>query len=334
MAKAQMPATSDAARTAEDVARFSLPRWLQLFMASTFGEFVLYDVFISGLIGIAVWAVDKSTAGITAFLLSAIFFLIIKLYSEMVKMHHEFDASLHLEDEAIQHVRADILRIIDVNHALWSDSEFLRYDAQILKAYSTLLSSNDAWFLDRARFVLKDCSQELTRLSSGEIYHGINSDFYGILRQQLLDTKASAFLTSDVRSDFSWSGGAGKEYRMLNMKRAAESIDITRVFIVDNLNEIAGDVRALIDEQLTAKMNVRIALASDLGRDALYDMGIYDERYVSYFDLAPTSSHEIREHRTLNTPEALQRASGIRNRLYQNSEDASVLLARMDPKPD
>lgn len=315
----------DAQEVVPTTAHSPLPRWLQLFMASTFGEFVLYDVVLSAIIGLAVWAADRSEAGIAAFFLSAIFFLIIKLYSEMVKMHREFDASLHHEDETIQQVSIDILRIIDVNHALLTDSEFFKYGTEILKSYSTLLKGKDPWFVTRARVVLKDCSQDLARLKGGEIYHGRQSDFYVILQQQLLATERSAFFTSDVKADFSWSGGAGKAYRTLNVQRAAEGIEITRVFIVDSYAELIGDVLKLIEEQLAAKIKVRVALASQLGRDALYDMGIYDEHYVSYFDLTP-NTHEIRAHRTLNTQEALEQAIEIRSRLYHNSEDAEAII--------
>jgi len=319
------------AATAPAVQQRSLSRWLAVLIASSFGEFVVFDVVISLVVGLVVWFADRSEIGILAFFLSLIFLLIIKLYGEIVKMHHDYEASLHQEYEKIQGVRTDVLKIIDVDHALLSDPVFSKYVSEILKNYSTLLKDNDPWFLDRAKVVLKECSQEMTRLKSGEIYHGQYSNllpnFYAILQQQLSATKKSAFFTSDVKTDFSWSGNEGKPYRALNIQCAKSDIQITRIFIVNDLAVVKQkDVLALINEQLDAGIHIRIALSSRLGRDSLYDMGIYDERYVSYFDLTP-DTHEIRAHRTLNTPEALEQAIEIRERLIRNSDEAHAVLA-------
>jgi len=317
--------TNESISTKSDEPHSPLPRWLQLFMASTFGEFILYDVFISTVVGAAVWFADRSEVGLVVFFLSMLVFLIVKLYSEMVRMHQELDRSLHQEDEAIKRVDTDILRIIDVNHALLRDGDFFKYGTEMLKSYSLLLNNKDGWFVDRARVVLKECSQELFRLKSGEIYHGRYSNFYGILQQQLAATKASAFFTSDVKADFAWLDSVGEPYRTLNIQCAKAGVKITRVFIVDDLADITAKVRDLIKEQVDAGISVRIAISAKLGRDSLYDMGIYDERYVSYFDLTP-NTHEIRAHHTYNTSEALEQALEIRERLFQHSDDVGAVL--------
>jgi hypothetical protein len=86
-------------------------------------------------------------------------------------------------------------------------------------------------------------------------------------------------------------------------------------------------VRSLIEEQLAAGIYVKIALSSKLNDDEKRDMGIYDEFYVSQFDLTP-QGHKIRHHWTTNTPEEQTKACEIWQRLLNNSEDARSVLDR------
>lgn len=303
-------------------ARPPLSRLLQRFTRLSFSEFILFDLSLSALLGYVVWRVDQKEEGLgfLAFLLSVIIGLIIKLHGEMVKM-------LRDENETMKLI-TNVLELNNVDREILGANGASQYVTNILQGYATLLKHGDAWFLEHARLVFEQCSQDINRLVRGQIYHDAKPfNFYAILQEQLVATKHKAFFTSDVKTDFSWSDKEGKRYRELNVQRAKEGIGITRVFIVEHLSNITGEVRSLIEEQLAADIHVKIALASKLNDDEKRDMGIYDDLYVSQFDLTP-QGHKIRHHWTTNTPEERTKAFAIRDRLLDKSEDARGVLDR------
>ncbi|HEY6140655.1 MAG TPA: hypothetical protein VI670_23120 [Thermoanaerobaculia bacterium] len=313
-------AETTAATTTPAAARSLLSRLGQRYTAWTYNEFILIDLFVSTVLGVAIWLTDRHEAGIITFFLALIVGLIVKLHSEMVKM-------LRDENETMKLI-TNVLELKNVDREILGAHGSSQYVTNILQGYATLLKHGDAWFLEHARFVFDQCSQDINRLVRGQIYHDAKPfNFYAILQDQLLATKHNAFFTSDVKTDFSWSDKEGKRYRELNVKRAKEGIVITRVFIVEHLSNITSEVRSLIEEQLVAGIHVKIVLASKLNDEEKRDMGIYDEIYVSQFDLTP-QGHKIRHHWTTNTPEERTKAFEIRDRLLDKSEDARSVLDR------
>lgn len=278
-----------------------------------FLKFVLFDVLAAIVVGVVAGVITGEP--ISSFLISlvvAVILLVVELRFQLGQAKETFAAALGMQREALE------------------DPVLMQSLNQIMEGFSTVAASGDKYYKDMAQDTIAKCAADVAKLREGFTEIPID-DMMTQITRRLRETQQTVFATVLGRIGEFWFTGAGKEYLQENTNAVQRGVKVTRVFIVENMEELTPEVHDLIRAQAEAGFDVKIAFAHDLTHDVLYDMALFDEKYAWYLDLIP-GTREARGAKVYRDPGELRKAKTIRDRILRECMTAKEFFERI-PKP-
>jgi hypothetical protein len=165
-----------------------------------------------------------------------------------------------------------VLETLGLNSDLYADKWAKDRLVDMIQSWKLILSSNyHPLLLQIARLRTQDARDQLVAIASGEVMTDATEN--RLLAVAVEEAKVSVKASSMVSLDF-WNSPAGKKYLDVNYEAVKRGVNVTRVFIIDNLSpetetlmkDMAGNgVNVLIvnKEQVPGELRVAFVISDD-----------------------------------------------------------------------
>jgi hypothetical protein len=199
---------------------------------------------------------------------------------------------------------------------------------RIYDNYNKIILSNDDIFIKQADKILHNFENNIEFLANNQI-NLEKDDIVPFIINILPKVKSSIFATSFVKKVNFWSSSPASKVLDENYKAVKRGVKITRILIVEHLEEITHEVRQYITEHTENKIDIKIVFTNQLSSDLVYDMGIYDDKYVLYVDLMPKSK-EMRNAKFHCNESEIRNAQDRQQRLLYEAHEVSEILKKLE----
>lgn len=284
---------------------------------SEFLKFFLFDVLLATIVGFVSWLVTRDQiSSLVISLVTGAILLLVELRFQLVKTKDDLVESMGLQRAGLEDptLRGALRRLVT--------------------AYQGANARGDPKLSHHARALLSDVTNDMAQLQEGvlEIPQGAMYEWsLSLMRESRQSVQAHALVEAH---DF-WLRGAGKQYVEENLTAARRGVKMSRVFTLDSTDELRPENLSLIQAQMEAGIEVRVAFTKSLARELLVDYAIFDEKYVMYWNLVP-GTKEVRSGRLVATETEVRRARALHERVMNEAEPAATFLARLGlnlPRP-
>jgi hypothetical protein len=129
--------------------------------------------------------------------------------------------------------------------------------------------------------------------------------------------RSEYFAIALARLNSFWFRGVGQLYQRESILTSQRGISCTRVFVLDDRSTVLDSAFSeLIDKQAAAGIITLIAYASELERDLIVDLGLFDNELVVYY-MYPAQDDVIAGSVFTTTEAELLKARQLRDRILQ-----------------
>lgn len=275
-----------------------------------FLKFFLFDVLLATIVGFVSWLVTRDhISSLVISLVTGAILLLVELRFQLVKTKDDLVESMGLQRAGLEDptLRSALRRLVT--------------------AYQGANARGDPKLSHHARALLADVTNDMAQLQEGvlEIPQGSMYEWsLALMREAQHGVQAHALVEAH---DF-WLRGAGKQYVEENLTAARRGVKLSRVFTLDSTDELRPENLGLIQAQLEAGIEVRVAFTKSLARELLVDYAIFDDKYVMYWNLVP-GTKEVRSGRLVATETEVRRARALHERVMNEAEPAAAFIARL-----
>jgi hypothetical protein len=192
----------------------------------------------------------------------------------------ELRAAILTSSRALVHAIVQLDPSIQLSQHLARDDFLANSVNELVDRYRSVLP--DPHLQQAARAALKECSSKLYQLEGGTLSIDIEQGT-SYLAERLRDPDVETVLA--VSKGPIWSDEEGKAYNQVNIRRAREGVNITRIFIEDDPRSISPDTFQAMCEQYAAKINVSVANGRGLPDDLKTGLAIFNGEVVASLDV-------------------------------------------------
>ncbi|MBK8810459.1 MAG: hypothetical protein IPN69_06945 [Acidobacteria bacterium] len=255
--------------------------------------------------------------------------------------HREIASQLSKLEESVEDLSEKSERHNRLNQSLSFleqgivDDRFLQVTSDISGAYKNIqvLKTQHPDCLDffewKERKIFDATIPKLDELSAKHIV--IDDEYYELIANKQFLTRLPKINVRAIsyQDNGFWDEPAGKDFLKAHSEMINKNVRITRIFILSE-EEIVSQ-RRVIEQQLTMKIEVKIAEKAKLSAKELEDFVIYDDNYVRYAKLITVTETNTLKHATL-TVDTNQVKGFIDkfNSLYAKSVEATEFYANRD----
>lgn len=276
-----------------------------------FLKFFLFDVVIATTIGLISWIITgNEVSSLLVSLVVSNIILVVEIRVQLTRIRDDFMSMIGILRKAIEH-------------------EFLSDTISgIVEGYTDLKHIDDTFFIHEAQESIKECRRKISKLQEGE-FRVEDKGIFPLLLSLIKQTDHNMFATVFAQTaDFWFRHGKGKEILKENVNAVERGVNCTRVFFVEEPSELSEEILNIIEFQLKKGLEVKIAFVQDLTTDLLVDMGLFDEKYVDYIDLVPSTA-EMRGGILSRNQAEIQKAKRMRDQILQEANDADDILEQI-----
>jgi hypothetical protein len=204
----------------------------------------------------------------------------------------------------------------------------------LVRDLSTIATNGHKLFARQAQDRLIAFVDEIGRMSGGlmTITDAREIQMEGIWALEHLGV--SLFATSVVSMDTFWTESQGPDYHHKNLEIVERGRSITRVFILDSSDALKdARLRALLQEQSDAGVDVWYVAASKLPSDAVIDFGIWDDEMVCTLRPSISAPGNVLDATYDTTPAGKQRARSLRQLILHAADRLTIDPAAVQDSP-